>query len=68
MTRIRISKWGSLDVKTPRGRFKIQGPSVLVLTADGEWKVAYSAAYLQEEANLWVQEQTTTRLGLRQIA
>ena len=55
-------------METPRGKSKIQGSGILVRTVDGEWIVIYSAAYLQQEANVWIQEQATTRFGLREIA
>ena len=61
-------EWGGLDVESRRGKFMIQGSGILVRTVDGEWIVIYSAAYLQQEANVWVQEQTTTQFGtLRSI-
>ena len=60
-------KWGILDMETPRGTFMIQGSDLLVRTIDEEPSVAYSAAYLQNEVNIWVQEHATTRLGLRKI-
>ncbi len=61
-------KWGISTVDTPRGRFKIQDSDILRSTASGEWELAYSAAYLQQEANVWIQEQATAGLGLREIA
>ncbi len=55
-------------MESPRGKFMIQGSGILVRTVDGEWIVIYSAAYLQQEANVWIQEQTTTQFGtLRSI-
>ena len=61
-------KWGGLDVESPRGKFMIQGSRILERTVDGEWIVTYSAAYLQEEANVWIQDQSTTQFGtLRSI-
>ena len=61
-------KWGGLDVESPRGKFMIQGSRILERTVDGEWIVTYSAAYLQQEANVWIQDQSTTQFGtLRSI-
>ena len=61
-------KWGGLDLDSPRGKFMIQGPRILERTVGDEWTVAYSAAFLQQEANLWIQEQTTSQFGtLRSI-
>ena len=60
--------WGGLDVDSPRGKFMIQGPRILERAVGDEWTVAYSATYLQQEANLWIQEQTTSQFGtLRSI-
>ena len=61
-------KWGGLEVETPRGRFMIQDSDILVRTTEGEWEVIYSGAYLQEEANAWIQYEATSRFGVRQIA
>ena len=61
-------EWGGLDVESPRGKFMIQGSGILVRTVDGEWIEIYSAAYLQQEANVWIQDQSTTQFGtLRSI-
>ncbi len=59
--------WGGETTETPRGSFLIRNADVLVLTVDGDWLVVYSAAYLLGEENVWVQEQTTTRFGPREI-
>ena len=61
-------EWGGLEVETPRGKSKIQDSDILRLTVSGEWELAYSAAYLQQEANVWIQEQATARFGLRELA
>ena len=60
-------EWGGLEVETPRGKFKIQDSDIVVRTVDGEWTVIYSAAYLQQEANFWIQGEATTQFGLREI-
>ena len=60
-------KWGGLEVETPRGNLLIRGSDIMVLTLDGDWEAVYSAAYLQEESNAWIQEQTTTQFGPREI-
>ena len=61
-------EWGGLEVETARGRFMIQDSDVLVLTVDGEWEAVYSAAYLRQEANLWIQDQATKHFSNKQIA
>ena len=59
--------WVGEDVETPRGNLLIRGSDIMVLTLDGDWEAVYSAAYLQEESNAWIQEQTTTQFGPREI-
>ena len=59
--------WGGENVETPRGNLLIRGSDIMVLTLDGDWEAVYSAAYLQEESNAWIQEQTTTQFGPREI-
>ena len=61
-------RWGGSEVETPRGKFMIQDSDIVVRTFDGEWTVVYSAAYLQQEANLWIQDVATKRFGMREIA
>ena len=59
--------WRGETVETPRGNFLIRGSDILVLTVEGDWVAIYSSAYLQGDANVWVQEQATTRFGPREI-
>ena len=59
--------WGGQGVATPRGNFLIRGSDILVLTIEGDWVEVHSTTYLQGDANVWVQEQTTTRFGPRDI-
>ena len=63
-----IIRWGGSEEETPRGKFKIQDSDILVQTIDGEWTAVYSAAYLQQEANLWIQNEATTQFGMRGLA
>ena len=63
-----LIRWGGSEEETPRGKFKIQGSDILVLTIDGEWTVVYSAAYLQQETNLWIQGEATTQFGMSEFA
>ncbi len=62
-----IIRWGGSEEETPRGKFRIQDSDILVQTIDGEWTAVYSAAYLQQEANLWIQGQATTHFGMREL-
>ena len=59
--------WADEDVETPRGKFLIRGSDIMVLTVDGDWEAVYSAAYLQEESNIWIQERATTQFEPREI-
>ena len=60
-------EWGGASVETPRGRYVIQGPDIMLVDADGVSDVAYSTAYMQEEGNVWVQEHETTPLDSRKL-
>ena len=59
---------GSQSVRTPAGTYTIDGPDILLSRPDGRRALAYSAAYLQEEANVWVQEHATSQLDIRKVA
>ena len=59
--------WGGEYIETPRGVFLIHDTDILVFTVDGDWVPVYSAAYLQEDANVWVQEQSTTQFVRKEI-
>ena len=61
--------WGDQDVETPRGRYILDGPRVLRVSADGaKEEVVYSAEYLKQDGNAWVQTVSTESLGRRRIA
>lgn len=60
-------QWGGTSVETPRGRYSIQGSDIVRSGPEGP-VVPYSAAYLQEESNVWVQERATADLDQREIA
>ena len=60
-------RWGSQSAETPAGTYTIGGPGIRLLYADGKRELAYSTAYLAEEANMWVQEQATTHLDIRKV-
>ena len=59
-------RWGGESAETPRGRYVIQGPDIVLFGADGGPELAYSTAYMQEEGNVWVQEHATARLDERE--
>ena len=48
---------------TPRGRYTLDGPDVILVDLDGRRQVAYSTAYLQEDGNAWVQQYATKMLS-----
>ena len=50
---------GGSRAKTPRGTYTIEGPYINLLGTDGESRVAYSSAYLLQEANLWTQKRAS---------
>ena len=53
-------KWGSDEVETQRGTYRVRGSEILVLTISGTWEVIFSAAYPQEPSSLRVQQLTPT--------
>lgn len=59
---------GSQSAQTPAGTYTITDAGILLSRSDGRRALAYSAAYLREEANVWVQEHATSHLGVREIA
>ncbi|MCY4582407.1 MAG: hypothetical protein OXE50_06360 [Chloroflexi bacterium] len=59
---------GSQSARTPVGTYAIDGPDILLSRTDGKRELAYSAAYLGNEANVWVQQHATTHLDIRKIA
>ncbi len=55
--------WGNESVDTPRGRYTLNGPRVLRISADGAQEEAvYSTEYLEQGGNIWVQEVSTEML------
>ena len=61
-------QWGGRSAETPAGLYTIQGSDLILIGPDGASRIAYASSYLQEEANLWAQEHSTTQLGLREMA
>ena len=51
--------WDEKSVETPNGRYEIRDPEIVLVGADGNESVVYSAAYLQQAGNVWVQRQVT---------
>ena len=58
---------GGESVQTPRGRYVIQGPDIVVAGADGLPRVVYSTTFMRKDGNVWVQEHATSGLGARKI-
>ncbi len=54
--------WRDVSVDTPRGKYTLNGPDVILVDLDGRRQVAYSTAYLQEDGNTWIQQMATKRL------
>ena len=59
--------WSGPTAETPMGTYAIRGADIVLVGPDGESRTAYTS-HLGEDANLWVQERSTTQLGLREIA
>ena len=59
--------WGGSKVGTPLGMYMIKGSRIVVVTADNRREIVYTAAYLQNDANVWMQKNTTTSLGDREL-
>ena len=59
--------WGGSKVGTPLGMYMIKGSRIVVVTADNRREIVYTAAYLQNDANVWMQKNTTTNLGDREL-
>ena len=51
--------WDEKSVETPNGRYEIRDPEIVLVGADGNESVVYSAAYLRQAGNVWVQRQVT---------
>ena len=60
--------WSEASVQTPRGRYVVQGPGIVMVGSDGSQRVVYSTAFMQEDGNVWAQEHATSRLDAREIA
>ena len=61
---VTIGGWG---VQTPRGRYKLEGPNILLVDPDGRQKVVYSTNFLTEGANGWKEAEDTRHHGERRI-
>ena len=55
-------EWGRQEATTPRGTYAIRGYDIVLLRPGEQSTVAYSASYLQEEANRWAQKYSTQSL------
>ena len=51
-------EWGARNAETPAGRYMIHGTNVVRLNQAEEQETVYSARYLRESSNVWVQERT----------
>ena len=51
--------WDEKSVETPNGRYEIRDTEIVLVGADGNESVVYSAAYLRQAGNVWVQRQVT---------
>ena len=51
--------WDEKSVETPNGRYEIRDPEIVLVDADGNESVVYSADYLRQAGNVWVQRQVT---------
>ena len=60
--------WGGSRVETPRGRYTITSSGVSRLDENGQSESVYSTRYLKRGNNSWMQQQSTTDLGRREIA
>ena len=59
---VRLADWRDrrgVGVVTPRGRYALDGPDVILVDLDGQRQVVYSTAYLLEDGNTWIQQGTT---------
>ena len=59
---------GGDRVQTPRGIYVIDGPDILRAGMDGMGELVYSAAYLQQSHNAWLQRISTVGLGERELS
>ena len=54
-------------LETPRGKYRIEGPNIVLSTASGE-SVEYSTTYLQDSHNEWLQAKQAERWPGRSLA
>ena len=52
---------------TPRGRYVIEGPDIVLISDNGSRKIVYSTSTWSHVGNLWVQERATDRFGVRSL-
>ncbi len=56
--------WGYQSVDTPSGRYTLDGPHVLRVSADGSREeTVYSTEHLEQDSNVWVQRVSIEDLG-----
>ena len=53
---------GGESAETPRGRYEIRGADIVLVGTDGRSEVAYSARYLQQAGNRWIQASTDSSI------
>ena len=58
--------WGGESAETPRGRYEIRGADIVLVGTGGPSEVAYSARYLQESGNRWIQERSDEGINFEQ--
>ena len=61
-------EWGTEHVVTPRGEYTVQDARIVVDLTNREEETVYSAEFLGKNANLWVQNEATKHLALRELA
>ncbi len=49
-------EWGKESADTPRGRFVIEGPHVLLVDSSNRSERVYSTAHLSDGSNIWAQK------------
>ena len=56
--------WGDQSADTPSGRYALDGPVVLLVSAEGgPEQTVFSTEYLERSSNIWVQKVSTEKLG-----
>ena len=58
----------SQEAATPRGKYFIRGPDVMLQTVDGEVETAYSSKHLRASGNQWFQAQEAKHLDIPTIS